>query len=239
MTEPLLAVERLVAGYGGAPVLHGIDLAVPAGTITAVLGANGAGKTTLLRTLSGLVRARSGRIRYAGADIASEKVERIARGGLAHVPEHGGVITELTVHDNVRLGGLWRADRDDAAAAVDEIYDLFPALAERRRSLGEALSGGERQMLAIGRALVARPRMLLLDEPSLGLAPRVTSQIMTMLRHLCDTRGLTVLIVEQNTRAALSVADEGVVISLGRIVRRAAAAAMAGDESLRHAYLGF
>ena len=176
---------------------------------------------------------------YDGADIGGSRVERIARAGLAHVPENGGVITELTVHDNLRLGGLWREDRRDTAAAIDEVYDLFPALDARRKALGEALSGGERQMLAIGRALVARPRMLLLDEPSLGLAPRVTTQIMTMLRHLCDTRGLTVLIVEQNTRAALSVADVGVVISLGRIVQRAGAASLASDESLRHAYLGF
>ena len=239
MSDALLQVDDLVAGYGGAPVLHGIDLRVPAGTITAVLGANGAGKTTLLRTLSGLLRPRGGRIVYDGADIGGSRVERIARAGLAHVPENGGVITELTVHENLRLGGLWREDRQDTAAAIDEVYDLFPALDARRKALGEALSGGERQMLAIGRALVARPRMMLLDEPSLGLAPRVTTQIMTMLRHLCDTRGLTVLIVEQNTRAALSVADVGVVISLGRVVQRADAASLASDESLRHAYLGF
>ncbi len=239
MSDVLLQVDDLVAGYGGAPVLHGIDLRVPAGTITAVLGANGAGKTTLLRTLSGLLRPRTGRIVYDGADIGGSRVERIARAGLAHVPENGGVITELTVHENLRLGGLWREDRRDTAAAIDEVYELFPAIDARRKALGEALSGGERQMLAIGRALVARPRMVLLDEPSLGLAPRVTTQIMTMLRHLCDTRGLTVLIVEQNTRAALSVADVGVVISLGRVVQRADAASLASDESLRHAYLGF
>jgi branched-chain amino acid transport system ATP-binding protein len=239
MSDALLQVDDLVAGYGGAPVLHGIDLGVAAGTITAVLGANGAGKTTLLRTLSGLLRPSSGRIVYDGVDIGGSRVERIARAGLAHVPENGGVITELTVHENLRLGGLWREDRRDTAAAIDEVYELFPAIDARRKAVGEALSGGERQMLAIGRALVARPRMLLLDEPSLGLAPRVTTQIMTMLRHLCDTRGLTVLIVEQNTRAALSVADVGVVISLGRIVQRADAASLASDESLRHAYLGF
>src|SRR5262245_48056418 len=221
MSDALLEVDGLVAGYGGAAVLHGIDLRVPTGTITAVLGANGAGKTTLLRTLSGLVRPRSGQIRYDGAEIGGVRVERIVHAGLAHVPESGGVITELTVTDNLRLGGLWRKNRDDTAAAIDEVYELFPPLAARRTEVGEALSGGERQMLAIGRALVARPRMLLLDEPSLGLAPRVTAQIMTLLRQLCDTRGLTVLLVEQNVRAALSVADQGVVISLGRVVRRA------------------
>jgi branched-chain amino acid transport system ATP-binding protein len=239
MSDALLEVDGLVAGYGGAAVLHGIDLRVPAGSITAALGANGAGKTTLLRTLSGLVRPREGRICYDGAEIGGMRVERIVHAGLAHVPENAGVITELTVADNLRLGGLWRTDRNDVAAAIDEVYDLFPPLAARRKAIGEALSGGERQMLAIGRALVARPRMLLLDEPSLGLAPRVTTQIMTLLRQLCDTRGLTVLIVEQNVRAALSVADQGVVISLGRVVRRADASVLASDESVRHAYLGF
>ncbi len=159
--------------------------------------------------------------------------------GMAHVPEHGGVIVELTVDENLRLGGLWRADRADVAAATAEVYDLFPPLAARRRALGQQLSGGERQMLAIGRALIARPRLLLLDEPSLGLAPRVTAHIMTMLRHLADTGGLTVLIVEQNVRAALSVADAGLVIALGRVVARADADDLLGDEALRHAYLGF
>src|SRR5262249_34670467 len=236
---PLLEIGGLVAGYGGAPVLHGIDLRVPTGAVTAVLGANGAGKTTLLRTISGLLRPHAGHIRYDGHDIGRERVERIVRLGLAHVPENGGVITELTVAENLRLGGLWRADCRDAAAAVAEVYELFPSLAARARALGEQLSGGERQMLAIGRALVARPRMLLLDEPSLGLAPRITAQIMAMLRHLCDTRGLTVLIVEQNVRAALSVADDGVVMSLRRVATRSGAESLLGGDALRHAILGF
>jgi branched-chain amino acid transport system ATP-binding protein len=239
MSEDLLEVTGLVSGYSGAPVLHDIDLTVPAGSIVAVLGANGAGKTTLLRTLSGLLRARAGQIVFAGTDIGALPVERIARMGLAHVPENGGVIAELTVADNLRLGGLWRADQRDAAAAIDEVYAMFPPLAARRAAYGEQLSGGERQMLAIGRALVARPRMMLLDEPSLGLAPLVTAQIMAMLRHLCDSGGLTALIVEQNVRAALSVADLGVIISLGRAVATTSAANLLGDDALRHAYLGF
>ena len=188
MSDALLQVDDLVAGYGGAPVLHEIDLDVPAGTIVAVLGANGAGKTTLLRTLSGLLRPRAGRIALDGSgDRRRPGVERIVRAGLAHVPEDGGVITELTVAGEpaprravARATGGTRRPRSTRSTSCSRPLDA------RRKALGEQLSGGERQMLAIGRALVARPRLLLLDEPSLGLAPRVTTQIMTMLRHLCD-----------------------------------------------------
>lgn len=235
MTGNLLEVRGLVAGYTGAPVLHEIDLDVPEGVIVAVLGANGAGKTTLLRTISGLLRPRAGRITFDGAEIGGAAVEQIARSGLAHVPEGGGVITELTVAENLKLGGLWRGDK----AATDAIYDLFPVLAERRNALGQQLSGGERQMLAIGRALAARPKLMLLDEPSLGLAPRITTQIMSLLRQLCDERGLTVVLVEQNVRAALAVAHHGVILGLGRIARTTTAAELLGDDQLRHAYLGF
>ncbi|MGW0432239.1 ABC transporter ATP-binding protein [Micromonospora sp. NPDC003197] len=240
MTDvPLLRVQGVTAGYGAAPVLHGIDLTIPAGTITAVLGANGAGKTTLLRTLSGLVPPTAGQIMLAGEEIGGTPVERLVRRGMAHVPEGRGVVTELTVEENLRLGGLWRRDRADAKRALDEVYQLFEPLARRRRANGHQLSGGERQMLALGRALVARPKLLLLDEPSLGLAPRVTGQIMALLRDLRDRTGLTVLLVEQNVRSALSVADTGVVLSLGRVVVTADAARLHDDEDLRHAYLGF
>lgn len=239
-TDTMLDVSGLVAGYGGEPVLHDVDLRVPAGALIAVLGANGAGKTTLLRTLAGLLRPTAGSITFAGTELTAKvPVETRVHRGMGHVPEAGGVIAELSVDENLRLGGLWRADRKDAAAAVDEVYERFPPLAQRRTALGQQLSGGERQMLAIGRALVSRPKLMLLDEPSLGLAPRTTAQIMAMLRRLCDDDGLTVLLVEQNVRAALSVADEGVVIALGRVVARTSAAAMLGDESMRHAYLGF
>ncbi len=236
-----LDVTGLVAGYGAEPVLHGIDLSVPDGSIVAILGANGAGKTTLLRTLSGLIRPSAGSIVLDGEDLAAGRVsvEGRAHRGMAHVPETGGVIAELTVDENLRLGGLWRKDRADAAAAVTEAYQLFEPLAARRNALGQQLSGGERQMLAIGRALVARPKVLLLDEPSLGLAPRITTQIMSMLRHLRDETGLSVVVVEQNVRAALSIADEGIVIALGRIVARNAASELIGDDRMRHAYLGF
>jgi branched-chain amino acid transport system ATP-binding protein len=231
----LLEVDGLTAGYGAAPVLRDVTISVPAGKIVAVLGANGAGKTTLLRTLSGLIPVSAGRIVYDGLDLRGVRVEQMVRHGIAHVPEGRGVVTELTVDENLRLGGLWRRQR----TPLDGIYDLFPALAQRRGHLGHQLSGGERQMLAIGRALVAEPRLLLLDEPSLGLAPKITAQIMGLLRDLRDRTGLAVLLVEQNVRSALSVADEGVVLALGRVAGRDTAAALAEDADLRHAYLGF
>jgi branched-chain amino acid transport system ATP-binding protein len=234
-----LSVTGLVAGYGGAPVLKGVDLNVPAGSITAVLGANGAGKTTLLRALSGLVKPTAGEVAFDGVSLAGVKVEQYVHRGIAHVPEGRGVVTELTTDENLRLGGLWRRDRDDAEAAKEEVYNLFEPLARRRNNEGNQLSGGERQMLAIGRALVARPRLLLLDEPSLGLAPKVTAQIMALLAHLRDQTGLTVLLVEQNVRSALSIADTGVVMSLGQVVTATDAASLRGDVKLRHAYLGF
>ena len=235
----LLDVTGLTAGYGAAPVLHDVDLTVEKGQIVAVMGANGAGKTTLLRTLSGLLKPTAGRIVFDGTDLRATRVEQMVRLGIAHVPEGRGVVTELTVDENLRLGGLWRSDRKDAQKALQEVYELFEPLARRRRHPGHLLSGGERQMLALGRALVGRPRLLLLDEPSLGLAPRVTGQIMALLRTLRDDIGLTVLLVEQNVRSALSIADQGVVMSLGRVVARNDAAALRTDDDLRHAYLGF
>jgi branched-chain amino acid transport system ATP-binding protein len=231
----LLVAEGVTAGYGAAPVLQDIDLTIEQGQIVAVLGANGAGKTTLLRTLSGLIRPTGGHIRFDGDDLRSTRVEHMVRRGIAHVPEGGGVITELTVDENLRLGGLWRREKPD----LETIYELFEPLAKRRKQPGHQLSGGERQMLALGRALVGRPRLLLLDEPSLGLAPKITAQIMSLLRKRRDETGLTVLLVEQNVRSALSIADEGVVLSLGRIAARDRASALAGDADLRHAFLGF
>lgn len=235
----LLEATGVTAGYGGNPVLHGVDLTVNEGEICTVLGANGAGKTTLLRTLSGMLRATSGRVAYAGQDLAQVPVHRMVRLGLAHVPEGRGVIDEVTVEENLRLGGLWRRDRAGLGTAIDEVYALFEPLARRRRAPGHQLSGGERQMLAIGRALVARPRLLLLDEPSLGLAPRMVASIMAVVRRLRDETGLAVLLVEQNVRSALSIADHGLVMSLGRIVVARPAAELADDTELRHAYLGF
>ena len=234
-----LEVQDLVTSYGAIKALNGVSFTVPAGSITAVLGANGAGKSSLLRSLSGLVKPRSGSVRLDGKDVAGWAPEDVVRLGMSHVPEGRGVIAELTVDDNLRLGGLWRKDKADRTKALEEAYALFPPLDQRRKRLAMTLSGGERQMLAIGRALVARPRVLLLDEPSLGLAPRITAQIMGLVRRLCDETGLTVLLVEQNARSALSVADHGIVLNLGTVVASDDPDKLRADDNLRHAYLGF
>ena len=232
----MLSVERLVTDYGAVRAVNDVSLEVEPGSVTAVLGANGAGKTSLLRTISGLVRAAAGRVALGGEDITRLSVEGIVRRGLAHVPEDRGVIAEMTVEENLKLGGLWRGRE---AAPLSEIYDLFPRLAERARQPASRLSGGERQMLSIGRAVIARPRVLLLDEPSLGLAPLLVAQLMSLVRRLAETRGLAVLLVEQNARSALSIADRGIVLSLGRVVAEEEPERLAADEALRHAYLGF
>jgi branched-chain amino acid transport system ATP-binding protein len=234
-----LAVDDIAAGYGGVLALEGVSVSARPGTITAVLGANGAGKTTLLRTISGLVRPRRGRILVDGVDLARRKPEDITRAGVAHVPEGQGVITELTVEENLRLGALCRAGTAVRSAALLDAYQRFPVLAERRRRPAGTLSGGERQILVIARALMAAPRVLLLDEPSLGLAPRMVAQVMDLVRQLRDDTGLTVLLVEQNARSALAIADSGIVLNLGKVVAADDAARLAADVGLRRHYLGF
>jgi len=235
----VLEVEDLSASYGPVRAIDSVSLTVEHGGITAVLGANGAGKTSLLRTITGLLRPRRGRVRFEGREITSFAPEDIVRLGLAHVPEGSGAIAELTVDENLRLGALWRSDKRDRSAALGEVLELFPRLDERRRQPASSLSGGERQMLSIGRALMGRPRMLLLDEPSLGLAPLVAAQIMALVRTLRERNGLTVLLVEQNAGGALSVADRGIVLNVGRIVAADESARLAADDQLRRAYLGF
>jgi branched-chain amino acid transport system ATP-binding protein len=232
----MLTVEELTTEYGPVRAVDHVSLQVDAGSVIAVLGANGAGKTSLLRTITGLVRPTSGRVRFEGQDITGLAVEDIVRCGVAHVPEGRGVIAELSVVENLRLGGLWRGR---GAAPLEEIYELFPVLQERHKQPASQLSGGERQMLSIGRALMARPQALLLDEPSLGLAPRLVGQIMGMVRRLADSFGLAVLLVEQNARSALSIADRGIVLNLGQVVADRESTQLAADERLRHAYLGF
>ncbi|SOD98011.1 ABC transporter ATP-binding protein [Blastococcus haudaquaticus] len=235
----LLEVTGLTAGYGGVRVLHGIDIAVGENEIVAVLGANGAGKTTLLRALSGTVRS-SGEVAFAGRSLAGTSAARIARGGLGHVPQGRGTFTDLTVEENVRLGVISRpaSTRGQADGDVERIYETFPVLREMRRRPAGALSGGQQQMLALSRALLARPRLLLIDEPSLGLAPLTSADMFSVLARLRDEWSLSVLLAEQNARASLKVADRGVVLARGRVVASAPAAELAADEGLRAAYLG-
>ncbi len=238
-SQAALAVEHVEAGYGGVIALHDVSITARPGTITAVLGANGAGKTTLLATISGLVRARKGRVALDGTDLTRRPPEEIVRAGVAHVPEGQAVITELTVEENLRVGGLWRHGQAGRAAALADAYQRFPVLAAARSRSAATLSGGERQILVIARALMASPRVLLLDEPSLGLAPRIVAQVMNLIQRLRDESGLTVVLVEQNARSALAIADTGVVLNVGRVVAAEDAAVLAADEALRKHYLGF
>jgi branched-chain amino acid transport system ATP-binding protein len=234
-----LAVEHVEAGYGGVIALQDVSITARPGTITAVLGANGAGKTTLLATISGLVRARKGRVALDGTDLTRRPPEEIVRAGVAHVPEGQAVITELTVEENLRVGSLWRHRQAGRAAALADAYRRFPMLEAARSRSAATLSGGERQMLVIARALMASPKVLLLDEPSLGLAPRIVAQVMNLIQRLRDESGLTVVLVEQNARSALAIADTGVVLNVGRVVATEDAGVLAADEALRKHYLGF
>ena len=232
----VLALDGVSAGYGPVDVLHQVSLRVGEGQIVALIGANGAGKTTLLRTVSGLVPARRGQIRLHGAPIERARPERIVGRGVAHVPEGRQVLARMTVLENLRAGAYARRDReieDDLASMLER----FPVLRERRRQIAGTLSGGEQQMLAIARGLMSRPRLLMLDEPSLGLAPIIVGQIFGMIREL-NTRGVPILLVEQNAHLALETADWAYVLETGRIVRQGEADRLLGDEAVRRAYLG-
>jgi branched-chain amino acid transport system ATP-binding protein len=232
----MIRVEGLSVNYGAVRALREVDFEAPTGQITAVLGANGAGKTTLLRTISGLVKPQSGTIHLDEANLVGMATENIARLGVGHVPEGRGVIEELTVEDNLRLGAL--SMKVNVAEGLAEQYDRFPVLGERRKRHCATLSGGERQMLAMARALIAHPRVLLLDEPSLGLAPQVTAQLMKTIHQLCETEDLTVLLVEQNAKSALRIAHRAVVLHLGSVVANGDAESVSSDDDLRRYYLG-
>jgi branched-chain amino acid transport system ATP-binding protein len=235
----MLEVQDLSVSYGAVNALSSVTFSAQPGLITAILGANGAGKTTLLRTISGLARTRAGSVRFNGEELIGRSVENIARRGVSHVPEGRGIIAELTVEENLRLATLWCLGRRDRQKAIDETIDLFPRLSGFQRRHASTLSGGERQMLVIGRALISRPRLLLLDEPSLGLAPLVTAELMALLLDHTIGSDMTVVLVEQNARSALSVAHNAVVLNLGEVVMSDAAAVVAADSDLRHHYLGF
>jgi len=233
---PLLAVRELAAGYGPVEVLRGVDLEVGAGEIVALLGPNGAGKTTLNRVASGLLRPRAGEVSFDGQQVSRLAPQAIVEAGLVQVPEGRRVFPDLSVHENLLLGA-YRRGRARRAANLERVYGLFPRLAERRRQAAGTLSGGEQQMLAIGRALMAEPRLLILDEPSLGLAPLVVEQVLTLLVEL-NRAGLAMLLVEQNVVQSLAIARRAYVLEQGRIVAEGPSASLLADERLRRAYLG-
>jgi branched-chain amino acid transport system ATP-binding protein len=238
MAEPLLALEGVEARYGPVKALHGVSLSVGEGDIVAVLGANGAGKTTTLRAISGTVR-RSGTIRFAGKDISGRSPEAVARLGVAHVPEGRGTLSELSVGENLRLGAYPRRDRAAIREDEERILVNFPWLEERRNQRAGTLSGGEQQMLALARALMLRPRLVLLDEPSLGLAPRVVAEIFEIVRDLNEREGLTVLVVEQNANLALEAASRAYVLEVGRVALEGGSETLRRNESVRRSYLGY
>jgi branched-chain amino acid transport system ATP-binding protein len=235
---PLLEVTDLATHYGPIQAIHSVSLEVFPGELVAIVGANGAGKTTLLRTLSGVQPASGGTIRFDGEEITRLAAHRIVARGICQVPEGRQVFAPLSVEDNLKLGGYsQRRDGAWVAAKIDEIYTLFPILHEKRTQLAGNLSGGQQQMLAIGRALLGRPRLLLLDEPSMGLAPLLVEEIFRVVRELHEA-GTTVLLVEQNANAALQIADRGYVLETGKVVTGAPAAELLEDETVRKAYLG-
>jgi branched-chain amino acid transport system ATP-binding protein len=234
-------VRNLEVVYGGSiRVLRGVSLEVPEGKVVTLLGANGAGKTTLLRAISGLLPIRAGHILFEGEDISGRAAEAVVRLGICHVPEGRQNFSHLSVRDNLLLGAYRlarRVRRDEGAADVRRIFEMFPILAQRQRQLAGTLSGGEQQMLAIGRVFMARPRLMLLDEPSMGLAPLLVREILRTVRQL-PARGTTPLLVEQNARAALRIADYGYVMEAGRIILEGPARDLLEDERVRRAYLG-
>jgi branched-chain amino acid transport system ATP-binding protein len=237
MSDILLEVKGLHAAYGPSEVLHDLDFTLMRGGITAILGANGAGKTTTLRALCGLV-SRKGSVLLEGERIDNRKTEQITRMGVAHVPDGRGTFVDLTVEENLRLGAYARRDRSGVAQDFDLVYGYFPKLAERRGQQAGTLSGGEQQMLAISRALMLRPRLLLLDEPSFGLAPLMVNGIFGIMRRINTEQKVSMLLVEQNANLALDLADQAYLLETGRIVLSGPSAVIRKDDSVRRAYLG-
>ncbi len=235
---PLLEVRGLKVKYGNVEALHGVDLEVTRGEIVTILGANGAGKSTTLRAVSGLVPTSGGEILFEGKPVTRMPAHERVKMGIAQAPEGRRIFGTLTVRENLALGAFTRADKEDIGKSAAWVYRLFPVLEERREQLAGTLSGGEQQMLAIGRALMASPRALLLDEPSLGLAPLLVKAIFQTIREINRTTGVTVVLVEQNARAALRLAHRGYVLEVGRVVLQGPADALAADQKVQSAYLG-
>lgn len=234
-----LVVNNLTVSHGAIRALTNVSFEVQEGELTAVIGANGAGKTTLLRTLSGLKNAENGTATWRDRNILGKRPEDLVRRGISHVSEGKSVIPELTVRENLLIGGLWRRDKSGTDRAIKDVVELFPRLGERMSQSANTLSGGERQMLAIGRAIVSRPKLLFLDEPSLGLAPLIIEQIFTAINELRQSMKLTVVLVEQNATSALEIADTGVILNLGELVASGNAKDLLADPALKSAYLGY
>ena len=233
----MLKIKDLHVSYGGIRALRGIDVEVPDGKIVTLIGANGAGKSTMLRTISGLVKADSGSITYDDKELLGKPINKILEAGIAQVPEGRRVFANLTVLENLKAGAYLRKDKDGIAADLQWVYELFPRLEERHWQLAGTLSGGEQQMLAVGRALMSRPQVLMMDEPSLGLAPLVVQGIFDIIREI-NKQGVTVLLIEQNANMALKVADLAYVLETGKITRFGTGAELLADESIKEAYLG-
>jgi branched-chain amino acid transport system ATP-binding protein len=238
MTNTILQVRGLHAFYGSTHVLHGIDFDVRQGGITTILGANGAGKTTTLRAMCGMVKTQ-GEILLGGERIDGKPTENIVRMGVAHVPDGRGTFLNFTVEENLRMGAYTRRDREQVQADYERIYNYFPRLRERRRQQAGTLSGGEQQMLAVSRALMLRPRLLLLDEPSFGLAPLIVQELFEILRTVNQRDGISMLLVEQNASLALKLADHAYLLETGRVVMSGPAETIRNDESIRRSYLGY
>jgi branched-chain amino acid transport system ATP-binding protein len=234
-----LKVSDLTVHHGAICAINRVSLDVPTGKLAAIIGSNGAGKTTLLRTLSGLNKPTSGTMNWMGESILGNKPETLVRRGISHVSEGKSVVPELTVRENLELGAIWRRDKKELQDSLEQVTNIFPRLGERIQQRSDTLSGGERQMLAIGRAIMAKPKLLLLDEPSLGLAPLVIEQIFQSIRDLTTSMGLTVLLVEQNAMGALKIADLGIVLNLGTVVAVNDAQTLINDPAVRAAYLGY
>jgi branched-chain amino acid transport system ATP-binding protein len=237
VSDPLLVADDVTTGYGQIDVLHGVSFQVPEGSIVTLLGANGAGKTTTLNLISGLIDVRSGSLTFGGEPIAGRRPNEIVGLGISHVPEGRRIFPELTVIENLRIGAYSLSDRSKVSSLIEEMLHVFPRLEERKGNKGAQLSGGEQQMLAFARALMSEPRLLLLDEPSLGLAPQLIAEISRQVRQFRE-RGLTVLLVEQNANMALSVADYGYVLELGHVVAEGSGETLLADGSIQRSYLG-